>query len=631
MCGIAGAFHYKTGKPVSNDLLKIMSDVIVHRGPDDEGFYTVDSVGLAFRRLSIIDLNTGNQPIHNEEKSVWVIFNGEIYNYVELKQDLKARGHTFYTESDTEVIVHLYEEYGMDFPIHLNGMYGIALWDEKKRTLLLIRDRPGIKPLYYAETDAGLLFGSEIKSLLSSGVSRAPDHEAINQYLAYGYIPSPRTGFHSICKLDPGHILKCTPSGWSIQEFWDVTEGTSQLENLGEDELVDMIIDELQRVLHRQTRSDVPLGIFLSGGIDSSLIASVAAEKCNISANAFTIGFEEESYNELGNARLVADKLGLKLHEFILSEQQIFQEIERIMSFLDEPLFDFSAIPVYFISKLAREHVKTVVSGEGGDELFGGYPTHYLHMITEWYRKIPAFLRSGIQAAISRMRESHSYLSTSYKLKRFTYGADFPYDQSHYRWKVIFDAAEKKQLLSSDFLDSIAEPEPFSSMEKYFLKAVESGLDVPEQLLYVDFKTFLQDDLLHKTDRMSMANSLEVRVPLLDNAIIDLSRRVPIRKKIKRFQTKYLLRKTLSRFQSDEIAFGKKRGFTPPMAHWIKNGLKDYMYSFLSQQALAGVEFLNHKHVSRIIDDHISGRAENSRQIWALVALINWYRNYVAH
>jgi asparagine synthase (glutamine-hydrolysing) len=630
MCGIAGAFHYKSNLQVSSEIPRIMNKELVHRGPDDEGFYIKGNIGLAFRRLSIIDLDTGNQPIHNEDKSVYVVFNGEIYNYVELREDLKKQGHTFYTKSDTEVIVHLYEEYGTDFPLYLNGMYAIALWDEKKKTLLLVRDRPGIKPLYYAITDDGVVFASEIKALLKAGTSREPDYEAINQYLSYGYIPSPLTGFRAIKKLNAGHMLICSNKSCLEKDFWDLNNTNSSYKNISENELVDLLIDELKMVLHRQTRSDVPIGIFLSGGIDSSLIASVAAEKCNLNLNAFTIGFKEESYNELKNTKIVSNRLGLALNELILSEADIFKEIDHIMSFFDEPLFDYSTIPVYFISKLARSSVKTVIGGEGGDELFGGYQTHYLFKIAERYRKLPRGMRDGIRSVVNKLPESHSYLSTPYKLKRFTYGAEFPYDHAHYRWKVLFDANEKKKLLSNDFLHNISNPEPFDAMERYFMKARMKDYSIEDQLMYVDFKTFLQDDPLQKTDRMSMANSLEIRVPLLDNAIIDFSRKISLKNKIRGFQTKYLLRKALARFQPSEIAFGKKRGFTPPVALWIKNGLKDYMLSSLSSESLSKIQFLNHNYINSIISDHQNGKSENSRLIWALIVLVNWYRNYVS-
>jgi asparagine synthase (glutamine-hydrolysing) len=630
MCGIAGAFNYKKNKPVSLDVIKGMNDEIIHRGPDDEGYYVKGNIALAFRRLSIIDLYTGNQPIHNEDKTIWVVFNGEIYNYVELRDDLMKKGHSFYTKSDTEVIVHLYEEYGEDFPLHLNGMYGIALWDEKKENLLLVRDRPGIKPLYYAETEDGLMFASEIKALLKAGISREPDFEAINQYLSYGFVPSPLTGFMAIRKLTSGHMIICSNNTFSEKKFWDLSHIEPALEYLDEKQTIDIFIDELKAVLYRQTRSDVPVGIFLSGGIDSSLIASVAAEKCNLKLNAFTIGFEEESYNELVNTRAVARRLGLPLHEIVLSERDILKEIDRIMSFLDEPFFDYSTIPVYFVSKLARTDVKTVLSGDGGDELFGGYPTHYIHRITEKYRKLPKIIRNLIKTVAHNLPESHGYLSPSYKLKRFTYGSDFPYDEAHYRWKLLFDAEEKKKLLCSDIMHDISNLESFHVMEQYFLKAKKSDFKTEDQLMYVDFKTHLQDDFLQKTDRMSMANSLEVRVPLLDNAIIDFSRTVSAEMKIKGFQTKYLMRKALSRFQHPGIAFGKKRGFTPPLALWIKNGLKDYMLSSLSGDAISKLGFLNHTHINRIVSAHLNGKAENSRAIWALVSLMNWYRNHVS-
>jgi asparagine synthase (glutamine-hydrolysing) len=629
MCGIAGIFHYKKNCPVSLEIIKKMNNAMVHRGPDDEGFFIKDNIALAFRRLSIIDLNTGNQPIHNEDKSVWVVFNGEIYNYVELRDDLIKKGHAFYTKSDTEVIVHLYEEYGMDFPLHLNGMYGIALWDERKKTLILLRDRPGIKPLYYAKTDDGLVFASEIKAMLKAGVSNCPDFEAINQYLSYGYVPAPLTGFKAIRKLNAGHMIICSNNAFYEKEYWDLNKTETKYIKLSEDEIIDVLIDDLRLVLNRQTRSDVPVGIFLSGGIDSSLVASVAAEKCNLKLNAFTIGFKEESYNELGNAKLVADRLGLTLHEFILSEDEIVREIEHIISFLDEPLFDYSAIPVYFVSKMARSHVKTVVGGDGGDELFGGYPTHYLPRITEQYRKVPRIMRNGIRAIVNNLPESHSYLSTAYKLKRFTYGAEYPYEEAHYRWKLIFDSDEKKKLLRNDVMKNISDAKSFHIMDQYFIKARKSGFNIEDQLMYVDFKTHLQDDFLQKTDKMSMANSLEVRVPLLDNAVIDFSRMVPSAMKIKGFKTKNILRKTLSRFQPPEIAFAKKRGFTPPLAIWIKNGLKDYMLSSLSPASISSLGFLNHAHVTKIIDDHLNGKAENSRLIWTLVVLVNWYRNFI--
>lgn len=630
MCGIAGVFHYKNDLPVSMEVLKRMNGRIIHRGPDEDGFYLKNNIGLAFRRLSIIDLHTGSQPIHNEDKSIRVVFNGEIYNYVELKKVLREKGHVFYTTSDTEVIVHLYEEYGEEFVQHLNGMYAIALWDKKRETLLLVRDRPGIKPLYYSETKDGLVFASEIKALLEYGISSHPDNEAINQYLSYGYIPSPLTGFSAIRKLNAGHMLKCSARACSEKEFWDLTNSSLSTEGLNGEELADILIDELKLVLDRQTRSDVPIGIFLSGGIDSSLVASIAAERCNLKLNAFTVGFSEKSYNELDNARIVTKKLGLSLYECILSEDDILKEIEHIMSFIDEPLFDYSAIPVYFVSKFARENVKTVVGGEGGDELFGGYPTHYLYKITEAYRKIPGCLRTGIKAIINSLPESHSYLSTAYKLKRFTYGADYKYDEAHYRWKVLFDAEKKTKLLNADFLNDISKLESFHPMENYFIRARSRDFSIQDQLMYADFKTFLQDDPLQKTDRMSMANSLEVRVPLLDNAIIDFSRKVPLNLKTRRFQTKYLLRKALSRFQAPEIAFGKKRGFTPPVALWIKHGLKDYMLSSLSRKSISDAGFLNYNYVSGIIDDHLNGRAENSRLIWALIVLLNWYQNYVS-
>jgi asparagine synthase (glutamine-hydrolysing) len=629
MCGIAGVFNYTNDLPVSLDLLRTINKELLHRGPDDEGFYVKDNIGLAFRRLSIIDLYTGNQPIHNEDKTVWVIFNGEIYNYIELKESLIEKGHLFYTSSDTEVIVHSYEEYGEDFIHYLNGMFAIAVWDDKLKVLTLARDRAGIKPLYYSNSEGRIIFASEIKALLKGGVSRIPDYEAINQYLSYGYVPAPLTGFKAIRKLNAGYMLICSSDGCAEREFWDFSAANHAYKSIPETDLTDLLINELTAVLERQTRSDVPIGIFLSAGVDSTLIASVAAMRCNMKLKAFTVGYKEESYSELNRTRLVVERLGLHLEEVILSEKEVINELDTIISAFDEPLMDYSSIPMYFVSKSARSHVKTVVGGEGGDELFGGYQTHYLHAISEFYRKIPRFLRTGIKAAANNLPESHNYFSTSYKIKKFTYGASYPYDEGHYRWKVLFDADEKKKLLGNDFLANVTDLEPFNVMRNYFNRAVNKGFSIQEQLMYVDFKTFMQDDPLQKTDRMSMANSLEVRVPILDNTVIDLSQKIPAYYKIKRFQTKYILRKALSKFLPAEIAFGKKIGFTPPVALWLKHGLKDYMLSSLSDESLSKIGFLNHNYISAIINNHLNGKAENSRQIWSLIVLANWHRRYV--
>jgi len=627
MCGIVGIFNYKNNLPVAGHLIEMMSNAIIHRGPDDEGFYIKHDMGMGMRRLSIIDLQTGHQPVWNEDRSVCVVFNGEIYNYIEIRKDLEEMGHTFYTRSDTEVIVHLYEQFGDSFPSYLNGMFAIALWDEDKRLLILVRDRVGIKPLYYSETENGIVYASEIKALLRAGISREPDGEAINQYLAYGYIPSPLTGFKRIRKLQAGHIMRCSEEGYKEIEFWDLGVSASG-ERLDDDEMTDIIIEKLGNVIKRQTRSDVPLGIFLSGGIDSSLIASVAVERCHLNLDAFTIGFEDETYSELNNARLITDRLGIPLHEFILSGKDVAWEIDRIMSFLDEPLFDYSVIPVYFISRYARSCVKTVVGGEGGDELFGGYPTYYLHRFSRWYKMAPEMFRRWIRTAVNKLPESHNYMSTTYKLRRFTYGVEFPYDEAHYRWKVLFDSEAKRGLLSLSFLETLSGLETFYIMERYFNRARAKGFDIEGQLMYVDFKTFLQDDPLQKTDRMSMANSLEVRVPLLDNEIIELSEgRLS---KIRGFQTKYILRRALLRFQPREIAFGRKRGFTPPVALWIKDGLKEYVFSTLSRENIQDMGFMNYGYIIKLIEDHLNNRAENSRQIWALVALVKWYKDYVS-
>jgi asparagine synthase (glutamine-hydrolysing) len=626
MCGICGIFLLDPGAEAERHQLQQMNRTMTHRGPDDEGYHVSGPVGIGMRRLSIIDLPGGRQPIANEDETIWIVFNGEIYNYLELRSELVAKGHQFRTRSDTEVIVHLYEEMGKDCVTHLNGMFAFALWDSRQRSLFLARDRLGIKPLFYShEPDQAFYFASEIKAILTTPVSRRPDYQALYDYLSLMYVPTPATAFAAIRKLPPACVLTCSPDGLAINEYWDIPLPANGEEESASSDYEGEILELVETAIRRQMISDVPIGALLSGGLDSTMVAAVMARKLQMPLRTFTIGFDHKSYDESEEARLVADTLGTD-HLDQKASPAMIESIPDLLNSFDEPFADYSAIPTFLVSQLAARYVKVVLTGDGGDEVFAGYPTHVAYRVSRLFTMIPRWLREGlINPLVMALPASMERISFDYKAKRFVSGADLPLERGHYWWKVIFNEEDKKDLCKPDWLQ-IGMRDSFEVFDQYFRKTEHA--DPLNRLLYVDAKTFLLDDNLAKVDRMTMANSLEARVPLLDHELVERVARIPPRIKSKGLQTKLLLRRAARSLLPPKIRKGKKKGFTPPLPFWIRHELKEFLGEFFVPERLRATGMLNEYHCRQLLDEHLQGRKDNNRQIWTILGLVCWLEKY---
>jgi asparagine synthase (glutamine-hydrolysing) len=624
VCGIAGKLNADRTRPVDEGLVRIMCQTLVHRGPDDEGVYTDGPVGLGMRRLSIIDLSGGRQPISNEDGTVWVVFNGEIYNYRDWRRTLEARGHRFSTNSDTEVIVHLYEEYGDEFVQHLRGMFAIALWDKRREALVLVRDRLGIKPLYYAEQGDELLFGSELKALLAAGLSREIDLQALHEFLSYNYVPGPRTIFKTAKKLQPGHRLVARRGRVSVEPYWRPIPVPSP--NGGAEPAADYV-ERLRELLRESVRyrliADVPLGVFLSGGLDSSTVVAVMREVSSDPVKTFSIGFEDQSYNELPYARLIARHFGTDHHEFIVKPDAV-NLLPRLIQFFDEPFADSSAIPVYYLSQLARRHVTVALGGDGGDEGFAGYETYAAYRLAALYRRIPGRLRAVIPPLVAQLPVSHSKISFDYKARRFIEGALLPPERGHYAWKVVFSDEMKRELYASDPNGFLGDP--FGVLEREFVECPATAM--LSRLQYVDLRVYLPDDILVKVDRMSMAHSLEVRVPLLDHKLVEFALTIPPELHLRGLTKKYLLKRAMAHRLPGKILNRKKGGFNVPIPAWLRHELHDCVRDVLSEKRLREQGFFNPRYVDQIVKDHAALKADYSRNIWGLLMFALWHEQY---
>ena len=628
MCGICGIF-YPTGRDPSDEaLVRSMCDAIVHRGPDDDGYYFDDAVALGMRRLSIIDLRTGHQPIANEDKTVWTVYNGEIYNFPALKSELEARGHRFATKADTEVIVHLYEEHGAGFVHKLNGMFAIALWDKKTRTFILTRDRIGIKPLHYWEDRGRLVFGSEIKTLLRAGAPREIDLEALSQYVTFEYVPAPRTIFKSIRKLLPGHILTAGPKGLDVRPYWDVRYRVAPDDVRGEEAIAAELRARLKESVRMRLISDVPLGVFLSGGMDSSAVTALMAEVAAASEiKTFSIGFKEKSFDELGWAGEVARHFGTKHTEFVVESGMVKDLVPVLMKYLDEPLADASIIPTYIISKLARRYVTVALAGDGGDELFAGYDTYKAFKWARLYRKVPRLIRNGlVKPAVGLLPASAKRLSFEFKAKKFIAGIDYPPEIANTIWWGAYPPAERARLLSPELKSALRE-DPFAPIAFHFRN--DDAADPLDRICYLDLKLYLQDDLLVKVDRMSMANSLEIRVPFLDYTFVDFATAVPSRLKLKGMETKYILKKAIGPSLPPAILKRPKIGFDIPLGVWMRQELRDFVRDVLAPERLRAHGYFDAGYVRRILKEHMDGSHNHRQRLWPLVIFQFWHDHYL--
>lgn len=614
MCGITGIAVFGATPAPDEALIRRMCATMTYRGPDDEGIEVHGQVGLGMRRLAIIDLSGGRQPIYNEDRSVRVVFNGEIYNFPALREELEKQGHVFATRSDTEVIVHAYEEYGDAFPGHLNGMFAIALHDLRRSRLVLARDHVGIKPLYYAFDGASLVWGSEVKVVLASGrVKRSLDHLALGEFLSWEYVPDDRTLLNEVRKLRPGHLIAVDLARPACrqQAYWDVPP-PGEPPVLSEPEWIERIDAQIRRSVRMQMISDVPLGAFLSGGVDSSLVVSAMGN-----AHAFSIGFDDPTYNELPWASRVASHLGVE-HTTEIIQPGIHALFDDLMNHMDDPIGDFSIFPTFLVSRLARRHVTVCLSGDGGDELFGGYETYLANAMA---RRLPACLRRC--GAIEQwFRPSPAKKGLINKSKRFLEGWQHDPALGHARWRLFLSERLRAELLDDAVLAAIG-----GQADQHVLQAFDRGgpRDRLDRGLYVDFKSYLPDNILTKVDRMSMAVSLEARVPLLDKDMVELAFQVPAELKINGGELKSILKKTAARHVPRECIYRSKQGFSIPIKHWLKTSLKALMLELLDSSRLRRQHLFHVPTAERLVRQHLAGTHNHSHVLWSLMVFQRWH------
>jgi asparagine synthase (glutamine-hydrolysing) len=618
MCGIAGIVSSREGAPPRIERLRAMCDVMVHRGPDDEGLEICDRVALGMRRLSIIDLAGGHQPIHNEDRSVRVVFNGEIYNYRELRRELESKGHRFATSSDTEVIVHLWEEVGPKFPTRLNGMFAIALHDVAKRQFVLARDHVGIKPLYYAFHSGTLVFGSEVKVVLASDlVPRELDVDALGQFLAWEYVPGEATLLRHVRKLRPAEMLDLDLStGFKrLSRYWDLGVPESGTD-YSEKDWVEKVDATLQTCVQRQLVSDVPLGAFLSGGVDSSLVVA----GMGAGAKTFSIGFEDPSYNEVPWSQRVAQLLGVS-HRVEIIKPQVVELFQRLMHFMDDPIGDFSIFPTYLVSRLAREDVKVALSGDGGDELFGGYETYLAQEAANCWSRLPAMARAMIEPGVRALPPTAAKKGMVNKTKRFIEGFEHDENLGHTRWRVFAGETIRRELFTPLAREAMRTPVAAHISE---LRREAQGRDPRDQALYIDLRSYLVDNCLVKVDRMSMACSLETRVPLLDPELVELAFQIPSSLKYSLTQTKILLKRVASRHVPKECIYRPKQGFSIPIKNWLRNEFKPLVEELLARNRIAADGIFEPATVERLKREHAENRANHSHVLWGLLVFQDW-------
>jgi asparagine synthase (glutamine-hydrolysing) len=627
MCGIAGFAFTDPRHPVDRELLRRMTDVLRHRGPDADGSHFGPGVGLGHRRLSIIDLATGDQPIYNETRSVAVVFNGEIYNFPELARELEARGHTFATRSDTETIVHAYEEFGLEFVKRLRGMFAFALWDESRRRLVLGRDRAGKKPLYYHADGEHLVFASEIKALLQdSSIKRRVSPEGLSDYFTFGVIPAPGTVFQDILQIPPAHLLVWERGRARLHEYWDVCfDVTGPATPGAASEAFSALFDE---AVGMRMVADVPLGAFLSGGVDSSAVVASMARQSTRPVVTTCVGFVERSHSELEHARVVAKALGTEHHEVLVKPDAI-SDLPRLVWHLDQPFADSSALPTYYVSRAARERVTVALSGDGGDELFAGYQRRYgIHRLEQRLRRlIPGPVRRGVLGPLARVYPRSDLIPRPLRLKLVLSNLGQSFERAYFNDMSLFLDEEKQALCTPEFLAQARHHDPIAGFARHFERVRDA--DPLSRILYVDFKTWLANDILVKVDRMSMACSLEVRAPLLDHKIVEFAASLPPQLKFRGSVSKYLLKRHVAARLPAAAVHRPKQGFELPLAAWLRGDLREMARDLLFSTQAAGRGYVRPEAVKRIWDAHQSGYRNQSSQLWALMVLELWHRQYV--
>ena len=625
MCGIVGIVR-NDGKAVDEAVLSRMCTAIRHRGPDDDGFYFNAPVGLGMRRLSIIDIAGGQQPIHNQDRTAWIVFNGEIYNYLELREKLEKLGHAFYTNSDTEVVVHAYDQYGSECPKHLRGMFAFAIWDERTQELLLARDRVGKKPLLYAHVNGQLIFGSEFTALLEHpDVSREIDPHAIDQYLSFMCVPAPLTAYKAIRKLEPGHTLRWRKGEIKTERYW--LPDFSRKLNISEEEAGEQTVAILRDAVRVRLMSEVPLGAFLSGGIDSSAVVALMSQESSERVKTFSIGFEEQDFSELHHARRVAEHIGADHHEFIVKPDAL-EVLPILVEHYGEPYADSSAVPTYYVSRETRKHVTVALNGDGGDESFAGYERYLAIKLSEGYRKVPSLVRESlIKQAVNLIPSSQTPKSRVGSAKRMLEAVSLPRVDRYMHWVSTFNERLKEPLYSDSFRQQTRESNAIGVLKTWFSKA--NGASIVDSALLTDLMTYLPNDLLVKVDIASMAVSLEARSPFLDHRVIEFAASLPADMKARNLTTKYLLKRVLRQLLPKENLNRRKMGFGVPIGHWFRGKLQSFFREVvLSDKALKRGLF-KRETIERLIDSHVRGERDYAHQLWTLLMLELWFNRFI--
>jgi asparagine synthase (glutamine-hydrolysing) len=624
MCGICGIAYWEAG-PADEAVIREMTRLIRHRGPDDEGYYFSRGIGLGFRRLSIIDLAGGRQPMSNEDGSLQVVFNGEIYNFKELRDLLTGRGHAFATLSDTEVLLHGYEEWGEEMVQRLKGMFAFALWDERRRTLLLARDRLGIKPLFYSLLPGALAFGSEVKSLLAvPAVDQDLNHQAVLDYFSFLYIPTRRRIYRAVQQLMPGETLTFSDGTATVRSYWK-PQWHVERQRTG-DEWCDLLRDQLNRSVTSHLVADVPVGVWLSGGIDSSAVAASMSRVQAGAVQSFSAGFDVPRYDETRYALEVSRHLGT-VHEVLPMDSSSMELLPRLLWLLDEPFADATVIPTYLLSRRTRDRVKVVLSGEGGDELFGGY-THYQGMqVNRFLRALPGFMRRWWAGCVRRLRlrtgDAPHY--AWHRVERVLESSLAPPFEDYLQKVAAFTWQEMETLFTPDFLKSLEDFAPMEPMRE--IAASHPGTDPLSRALMADLSVYLHGDMLTKVDRMSMGCSLEVRVPLLDHDLVELALSIPAELKMRGLETKHVLRRAVSPWLPQRIVQRPKRGFNPPLEFWLRRNLTEMAADCRMEETLRDTGMFSMHVVRGLMDEHIRGRSDHSRKLWALLVFAVWWRH----
>lgn len=626
MCGITGFVTRSSDRP-DRALLERMNAAIVHRGPDEDGFFVDDHAALAMRRLAIIDLASGQQPIPNEDKTKWIVFNGEIYNYQELRKGIEERGHQLRTNSDTEAIVHLYDEFGADCLQHLRGMFAFAIWDTVEKSLFVARDRVGKKPLLYShQMNGDLIFGSEFTALLEHpAVSREVDNEAIDAYLSFMCVPSPLTAFKHIRKLEPGHWMRWKDGSIETRRYW--LPDFSKKIKISEAEA----IEETTRIVRESTKlrmiSEVPLGAFLSGGVDSSTIVALMAQESSTPVKTFSIGFEEEDFSELKYARMVANHVGAEYNEFVVRPNAL-DVLPTLVEHYGEPYADSSAIPTYYVSKETRKHVTVALNGDGGDESFAGYERYAAMQLAEGLSKFPgSLLRGSAELAAGLIPTSELKRSRIRDGKRFLKAAKLPTAERYFRWNSNFYRDEKSELLTEDFRRSLNGGDASDVLDQWFGKARD--LNVLDATMLTDQMTYLPNDLLVKVDIASMANSLEARSPFLDHKVIEFAASLPDSLKMRRLKPKSLLKQVAAKLVPHEAIYRRKMGFGVPVGKWFRSEMKDFVREILLSEKALNRGIVKPEMMKRYVDEHTNASHDHAFRIWSLLMLELWYQRFI--